>query len=298
MIVRRRVTIGAMLFALRGSILPSIAGRLLVIALVSSGAVLFTQARPDTLAHVGVVPFTLIGLALSIFMSFRNNACYDRWWEGRKLWGQLVIEVRSFARQVADFEPSERAPLLTGLIAFTYGLAARLRERDEVAAIAPWSAGHDWSALPSPTDAVLSEVGRTCAIMTREGMLSDIRYSVLETRLSALSGVQAGCERIKGTPLPFAYSLLLHRTAHIFCLLLPFALAGALGWWAVLVTLVVSYTFFGLDALGDELEDPFGVEVNDLPLDAISRAVERELLSALGRTDLPPPNEPDKYVLS
>lgn len=298
MIVRPRITIWAMLFAMRGSIVPLIAGRLLVIALVASVAVLLSGYRPSTLTHVGVVPFTLIGLALSIFMSFRNNACYDRWWEARKLLGQLVIELRSFARQIVDFDASVREPLLTGLIAFTHGLAARLREKDEAAAIAIWSTAGDWKALPNPTDAVLREVGQRCAALMREGRISDIRHSVLEARLSGLSAVQAGCERIKTTPLPYAYSLLLHRTAHVFCLLLPFALAGTLGWWAVLVTLVVSYTFFGLDALGDELEDPFGLEVNDLPLDAISRMIERELLSALGRTELPPPLVPDNYVLS
>jgi putative membrane protein len=75
-------------------------------------------------------------------------------------------------------------------------------------------------------------------------------------QLCALSTVQASCERIAATPVPFAYSLLLHRTAHVFCLSLPFALAGTMGWWTLLPCALVSYTFFGLDALGDQLEDP------------------------------------------
>ena len=100
--------------------------------------------------------------------------------------------------------------------------------------------------------------------------------------------MQGGCERIAGTPVPFAYSLLLHRTAHVFCLSLPFALAGSMGWWALLPTLLVGYTFFGLDALGDQLEEPFGSEANDLPIDALVRTIEREMLSALGEGDLPP----------
>jgi ion channel-forming bestrophin family protein len=109
--------------------------------------------------------------------------------------------------------------------------------------------------------------------------------------------VQGGCERIASTPGPFAYSLLLHRTALIFCVTLPFALAGSLGWWTLLPVLLVAYTFFGLDALGHQLEDPFGLEPNALPLDAMRRMIERELLALLGERDLPPPIEPHENVL-
>ena len=110
--------------------------------------------------------------------------------------------------------------------------------------------------------------------------------------------MQAARERIKTTPLPFAYSLLLHRTALLFCVLLPFGLAPTLGWWTPLLVVIVSYTFFGLDALGDQLEDPFGHDDNDLPLDAMARMVERELLFSLGREDLPPPITPERYRLT
>jgi putative membrane protein len=124
-----------------------------------------------------------------------------------------------------------------------------------------------------------------------------VRWHAYEEQVCALSGVQAACERIATTPVPFAYSLLLHRTAHVFCLCLPFALAGALGWWTILPAVLVGYTFFGLDALGDQLEDPFGMDPNDLPLDALVRVIERDMLSALGRTDLPPPLCPVDGIL-
>jgi hypothetical protein len=98
-----------------------------------------------------------------------------------------------------------------------------------------------------------------------------------------LTEVQATCERIKGTPLPFPYTLL-HRTIYIFCLLLPFALAEPLGWLAPLFTTIVGYTFFGLDAIGNELEDPFGRDENDLPTDAMVRTVERRCAGGAGGT--------------
>ncbi|PIB89890.1 bestrophin family protein [Caulobacter sp. FWC2] len=298
MIVRDRPGLGEVLTAMHGSIVPKIAGRLLILAAISVGAVLLHRTLPEPMGHLGAMPFTLIGLALSIFMSFRNNACYDRWWEARKLWGRLIIAARSFARQTAVLDAEVREPLLLGLCGFAHGLAARLRDQDESAAIRPWIAADDEPEPPNPSDAVLAEVGAQCARLAAQKALSDIHYAVLDSQLSDLSQVQAGCERIKTTPLPFAYSLLLHRTALLFCLLLPFALAPALGWWTPLLVLIASYTFFGLDALGDQLEDPFGTDDNDLPLDALVRTVERELLHAIGRSDLPPPLAPLRYRLT
>ena len=289
MIVRGKLGLRDIMFTLNGSILPEIAGRLFFLAIVSIVAVLLEHRHPGTTRELSAVPFTLIGLALSIFMNFRNNACYDRWWEARKLWGQLIISARSFSRETTTLERGSRERLLTGLCGFTRGLAARLCGGDEVGAIGPWTASEAGPIPPNPTDAVLAELGGLCGQLMKDGHINAIHYSVLEIRLTELAQVQAGCERIKATPLPFAYSLLLHRTAYLFCLLLPFALAPLLSWWTPLPVIIIGYTFFGLDALSDQLEDPFGADAYDLPLDAMVRTVERELLFALGRASLPPP---------
>ncbi len=113
----------------------------------------------------------------------------------------------------------------------------------------------------------------------------------------ALCGVQAACERIRSTPTPFAYTLLLHRTAWLFCLLVPFALVEAVGVAAPLAVALLGYAFFGLDALGEELEEPFGTNLNALPLDAMVRTMEIELREAMGETELPEPLRPVGFVL-
>ncbi|WP_298395041.1 bestrophin family protein [Sphingobium sp.] len=298
MIVRPKPTLLDLAFAVRGSVLPQVSRRLAVIALLSLTAILTARHHPGIFGQISAIPFTLIGLALSIFMSFRNNACYDRWWEGRKLWGSLIIACRSFARRIDLLEAADRDVLLKGLCGFTAGLGARLRRGDEQAAIAQHCGDGPWRDAINPPDALLRQLGRLCLQRAQDGRITPIHHSLLEEQLHLLAQVQAGCERILLTPLPFSYSLLLHRTATIFCLALPFALAGSLGWWTLLPALLVSYTFFGLDALGDQLEDPFGLEPNDLPIDAMVRTVEREMLAALGESDLPPPIAPTNHMLT
>jgi putative membrane protein len=298
MLVRRQPTFKDIAFAINGSILPRILRRLLAIMVVSVFAILAAAENPGIFARISAIPFTLIGIALSVFMSFRNSTCYARWWEGRQLWGELVVACRALARETADLAEEHRSYLLRGLCGFTAGLAARLRGAEEIAAIAIWSGSEGLAGSPNPPDALLHRLGKYCLALRQAGDIDSIRYSVLERQFCVLATVQGGCERILTTPVPFSYSLLLHRTALVFCLTLPFALAGSLGWWTVLPVLLVAYTFFGLDALGHQLEEPFSLEPNALPLYALRRTVEREMLALLGETDLPPPLEPRDNVLS
>ncbi len=299
MIIRPKPTLWDVLFTLKGSIAGNIALRLVVITAIACLVTEWAAIRPATFGKLAAAPFTLVGLSLSIFMSFRNNACYDRWWEGRKQWGQLVVEVRCLLRESLAFahDPA-REPMLRAACGFAHALAARLRDGDERAAAVPWMpAGFPTGAAPNVTDAALLEVGRLAQDLVARGVVSEWRYTILEARLVAMSGVHTACERIKGAPLPFAYTLLLHRTAYLFCCLLPFGLAAPLGWATPLATAIVGYTFFGLDALGEELEDPFGTDANDLPLDAMVRLMEREILAALGETELPPMLQPVDFRL-
>ena len=296
MIVRPKPSLVGILFSLKGSIAKRIALRSLLVTLLASVIVLVETLHPAYFSKVNATPFTLLGLSLSIFMSFRNNACYDRWWEGRKQLGQMIIEVRSLIRETQVLGDSpERASLLRGVCGFAHGLVAHLRREDEARVITPWIAVD--RKHPNLPDNVLQQLGARFSLLAEQGVISEWRYTQLETRLVSLSLVQAACERIKTTPLPFPYTLLLHRTIYLFCILLPFAMAEPLGWLTPVFTAIVSYTFFGLDEIGDDLEDPFGFDENDLPCNAIVRTLEREILAALGESDLPPALEPVEYVL-
>jgi putative membrane protein len=120
----------------------------------------------------------------------------------------------------------------------------------------------------------------------------------MDSTFASMEHVVAGCERIRSTPIPFSYMLLLHRTAYLYCFLLPFGLVDTVGLATPFVVGLVSYTFFGLDALGDEIEEPFGTQPNDLPLSALSRIIEIGVREALGEADLPGPLVPIDYALA
>ena len=147
-----------------------------------------------------------------------------------------------------------------------------------------------WAILYShmnPPQYLLEIIQKDLAGLYKRGEVTDIIYSALTKHTIALGNIHAGCDRISSTPLPFSYSVLLHRAVYSFCLILPFSLESSLGVWTPVIVALIAYLFLGLDALSAELEEPFGVQENDLALDSIVRNIEREMLSSLGAT-LPP----------
>jgi putative membrane protein len=182
-------------------------------------------------------------------------------------------------------------------LAFAHSLRGQLRNVDVAEQVAAFR-GADAAPLAgfsNKADAVLRGMGQRIGQLRAAGRIDAMDFRILDERLATLAAVQAGCERIAATPLPFAYTLLLHRAAYIFCLLLPFGLAPTLGWMAPLFTVVIAYSFFGLDALSEELEDPFGMEMNDLPLDRMCRICEISVYEALGEPAPQPLKEVEYY---
>ena len=124
-------------------------------------------------------------------------------------------------------------------------------------------------------------------VARRKHWIHPLHIHVIEASLVALTDVQGACERIKSTPMPHSYTVLMHRIVAGYCVLLPFGFAETIGWATPIVVLFVSYALFGLDAIGEEIERPFGLDPNDLPLSTISRAIEANLRVRIG--EKPPP---------
>lgn len=307
MIVRDRPSLLKLFFILRGSVIQRIFPQVLFVFALSAAVVWSHQAFPAMVPSVNSGPFALLGIALSVFLGFRNNACYDRWWEARKDWGQLIFVSRDLARQTLILDArdavgadSARARLLNLAIVFAQTLVCHLRpgsKADKVLNRLPPDLLPAYQASRNAPDLLLREMGAILAELRATDRISDIQFMMLDGTVGRMSAVLAACERIRNTPVPFGYTLLLHRTAYLFCFLLPFGFADALGWATPFVTALVAYTFFGLDALGDELEEPFGTLPNDLPIVALADTIEINLREALGETELPELPKPKDYML-
>ena len=307
MIVHKRAGFLTLLFTMRGSVIPRVFPQMLLLALFSSGIVLVYQYHTFALPAFSLTPFTLLGIALSLFLGFRNNAAYDRWWEGRKLWGSLVYETRAVARSTRmvfahDDQAEDRAVLLKMVAAFSHTLRQSLRQdtdcRAEVVSLIGEKKADEVFKHQNPSDALLREVAEIIAEQYRRKKIDTVAVNMLNQHLTHLAGVQAGLERISNTPMPFAFTLLAHRTAYIYCFLLPLGLVESALWLTPFFTTLVAYCFFGLDALSEELEYPFTLEgANHLPLDAMCRVNEISVAEALGE-EPPKPLQPIKHILS
>jgi putative membrane protein len=311
-IIRDRPHGAQLFYILRGSVLPHIAWELATCTAVALAVTLTHGFVYHFKVTLTPVPFSLIGLALAIFLGFRNSAAYDRYWEARKLWGDLAHRARSLAREVQTLlhfpqpagpaDPGDpRRVLILRAVAFAHALRHQLRGSDARADVERLLGAQEAQAFASSrlgTDFLLRRMGAQLGDFLRAGRLDPPVAADLDQTLSALAAVAAGCERIKNTPIPFPYTLLLHRTAWMYCFLLPFGLVDAVGLMTPFVVAIVAYTFFGLDALGDEIEEPFGLAMNHLPLDALCRELEINLLEALGETGLPQPLQPVRSQLT
>ncbi|GGB79937.1 membrane protein [Marinobacterium zhoushanense] len=304
MIVREKPGFLALFFVYQGSIAPRVLPQILLIALLSALLVWVHDQYPQLFPELSTSSFAFIGIALSLYLGFRNNACYERWWEGRRLWGQLLIQARSLLRMSLAYrgEESERHKRMARrLVAFAGCLRDQLRDIDPMPGLQEWlSDAECWQlerAVNRP-ERILQMIGEQVAVEVKTGGFDSVTARNFEQCLNALSEVVAGCERLTNTPLPFAYMLLVHRTSYIYCLLLPFGLVASSGMITPLLTAIVAYAFFGLDELSQQLEQPFGAGDNGLPLDAITLTLERECRQALGEQHLPAAPSARDYRLS
>lgn len=293
-----------LLFQVRGSALPKIKGRLLVVFLVAVAVTAASTRMGGLTTDLTAVPFTLISLALGVFLGFRNNTSYDRYWEGRKLWGRLVNDARSFARMALTLigddvvapsggrKAEARAlqiALIYRVIAFVHAL--RLALRNELAEDTTLQAILDPEELASmraQRNAPLYISLRMSELVSEARRRSLLRHRdvhLFENMITDMVDVQGGCERIRATPIPWSYTVLMHTIVAAYCLALPFGLVATTKLVTPVVVALIAYAFLGLDAVGDELEQPFGHEDNDLPLELISRTIELNLRQLLGETN-------------
>jgi len=248
------------------------------------------------------VPVTVLGSAIGIYVSFRTNSAYDRWWEGRKLWGQLVNSSRHFCAQTVAYLPAESLrsacrELVLHQILYVHALRCELRgepvDQDaDVARMAGECSERIDVSQPALTARLLRGQLRDVASLAADGSLDARKLQSFDTTLATLLDVQGGCERIRNTPLPPMYARISELLIRTYAVLLPLAIVDDLRWLAIPVSIVVCLAFKLISEVGRILEDPFTRGRDALPLHALSRTIERNLRDAIGDTQ-PPPAEPD-----
>ncbi len=297
MIVRDTPRLLDLLFSIRGSVLPKVAPRLLGL-LAFSIVIVALDADFLTLPHTSAAPLAAFGVALSLFLGFRNNAAFERWWEGRRLWGQLVSDMRSLARETDLFikDKDLRLSILRTATAFIHLHRVQLRALPDDQKARDWC-HKDYSSQPHPPCAALNDLNALLIEASEKGALDGFGQKALSERIANIGAAQAGCERIAATPLPYVYSLLIFRTTYLYCLLTPLALIDSAGWMTPVYVCIMAYVFFGLAEVTEELAHPFGETVNGLPLDALCRTIEISMAPHIGVTP-PTPLRPTNYYLS
>lgn len=286
MIIKKKNNWFKMLFEWKGSVLPQLLPRL---TLLFSFAILIVYFKTFLIQnHLLLNPaiFTLFGIALAIFLGFRNSVSYDRFWEARKLWGALLNDSRSLARQSYNLIDGnnyieERNAFINLLIAFVYSLKHQLRftdSKDDMDRLLSKEFAIKLQEIQFKPILILRELGAWVKKAKMDGRIDSVTQLAFEENMNKLSDVVGGCERIAGTPIPYTYSVLLHRTVYIYCFILPFGFVENLGWLTPFIIVFIAYTFVALEAIADELEDPFGTQPNDLALDAMAAMIENTLL--------------------
>ncbi|MEI6765118.1 MAG: bestrophin family protein [Bacteroidota bacterium] len=277
------------LFAWRGTVVANVLPRVIFFMLWTSLVIY--------LYHLGYIPkekqidplvYNVVGLALGLLLVFRTNTSYDRFWEGRKLLGSNVNSFRNISQLLNSVIPKENKKLreeFVELIAvFNHAVKDRLRDgvtEETMNMLRPEfkETVKDSDHVPNTIMRLIQE--RITDLKVNSGFRGDPEYKIIMAELGAVTGNMGGMERIRFTPIPFAYASHLQLFIMIYFLALPFGMFDKLHWLAVPVVGIISVVLLGINEIGVEIEDPFGDDPNDLPVDTICVTIEKNVKEIL-----------------
>ena len=269
----------------RGSVIPTIFGRVLLCGAFGLFISILSYYKIPVAAKAlgGVIPSIVLGLLLV----FRTNTAYERFWEGRKAWGSIVNHIRNLSRSIwvaiDEFDlihRNEKEQVLKLLVAFAVATKLHLRSQAVDARLEKLVSQPQFTKLQSANNPPLEIafwIGDYLQAKEEQGQIDLYQMNELQKILSGMVDMLGACERILRTPMPLAYAIHLKQLLMLYCLLLPFQLVEELMWWTAPAIALVSFTLFGIEAIGVEIENPFGTDPNDLPLDPICNTIERNI---------------------
>lgn len=260
---------------------------------VYTGVLCFVQINFMKLeVKIDTIFISLLGTLLSLLLVFRTNTAYDRFWEGRKLWGSLINQSRSFAMIVNALLPQnagiEREYFARRLSGFAFALKGHLRDNviyQELFGFDNESIDRLKSKLHVP-NAIANEIIVHLFTLEREGVISETNMRNVKAHHDAFVDITGACERIKRTPIPHSYGFYIQLFILAYVGILPFLLIDKYGYYTILAVMMAAYALMGIEMIANEIEEPFGLDANDLPLDQMSKTIRLNVHEILG-VDLP-----------
>lgn len=227
---------------------------------------------------------SIMGIVLGFFLVFRSNGAYDRWWEGRKTWGALVNNSRNMAMKFAVMVPKDHKhrQLITECIsAYPKTLKEHLRNGVAEEDVLYLRSHLHLDMIGHIPNAIAKKLVWIANDLKKTGTIDEEQYRVLDDQIMALTDITGICERIKNTPIPFSYSLFMKKFIFVFLTTLPFAFLPTYGYWTIGIVLLLLYVLMSIELLAEEIEDPFGSDINDLPTDELSEKIEHNVRSIM-----------------
>lgn len=270
---------------IRGSVITSIYPRLIWCGLFGVFiSLLYHFKLPVSKPFFEVI---IPSIVLGLLLVFRTNTAYERFWEGRKIWGNMVNNTRNLARQiwvsVEEITPEDRNKKISALyllVAFAVATKLHLRGEavnSEVEELIQSSKYIKLKTMNNPPLEVAFWIGDYLQHQYDRNCINTYQLTAMQELLNKLVDSLGACERILKTPMPLAYSIHLKQLLLLYCLLLPFQLVHELGFLTGFIVALISFTLFGIEAIALEIENPFGYDANDLPLDTICNTMKRNI---------------------
>ena len=260
----------------------------LLVSMVLVGAYAFMVDYVESeLLHIDFKPpsyvFSMLGIVLGILLVFRTNTAYDRWWEGRKMVSKLGYTWKNVAIKLNAFLPEQdlinRRYFAQMIANHSFSLKESLRDgvkKEELVEAEPGLLEGLEKIYHIP-NFFLAKICSRVNLLYRQGVITDVQFLELTKHVDDTSEVVSSCERIHNSPIPFSYAIHLKKFLFAFILILPFGFIHDLGYWAIIIVMLIFYAMVGLDVIGEEIEDPFGQDENDLPFDSLCQSLRKNV---------------------
>lgn len=227
---------------------------------------------------------SILGVILGLFLVLRTNTAYDRWWEGRKLWGRLVNDTRQLSIKLSTFLPEDakedRLFFKKMIPNITFAMKEHLRDSIMVGEMDFYDEDTQQKIINSKhrpniiNKLILARVND----LRKKNLITGEQLFILDKEIKGFTDIIGACERIKSTPIPYSYSMFIKKFLFIYSITLPMTFIGEFGYWSIVLVVMAFYFLMSVELISEEIEDPFGKDINDLPLDELCVKIKKNII--------------------